>query len=330
MRKRSLAAAVVVALALAPGTLVRTAIPRGDEIDLSIVAIDDLPEATSNDGFTREGVWELSSARLDFGGYSALLALGADTLRAFSDRGRILTFPAPGGSSPFATRFATLWNRGELGATVPDSEAATRDPATGDYWVAFENTHSLIRYSRASEFEAARLPPEWQGWYENSGVEAMARLPDGRFLVLPERADTGFLYPSDPAQEVAPLAFRFAVPEDYNPTDMAALPDGRVLVLLRKLDRAFPPFAAAIAVADPRTVEEGGELEIRLLADLTTILPRENYEALELAGVGEDGTIGLWLMSDDNLSAFQRTLLARIGWAGDAPWRKAHEKAREG
>ena len=43
MRKRSLAAAVVVALALAPGTLVRTAIPRGDEIDLSIVAIDDLP-----------------------------------------------------------------------------------------------------------------------------------------------------------------------------------------------------------------------------------------------------------------------------------------------
>ncbi len=330
MRKRNLAAAIVVALALAPGTLVRTAIPRGDAIDLSIAAIDDLPEATSHDGFTSEGVWELSSARLDFGGYSALLVLGADTLRAFSDRGRILSFPAPGGSSPFATRFSNLWDRGELDGTVPDIEAATRDPATGNYWIAFENTHSLIRYSRASEFEAARLPPEWQGWYENGGVEAMARLPDGRFLVLPERDDTGFLYPSDPAQEVEPLAFHFAVPRDYNPTDMAALPDGRVLVLLRKLERAVPPFASAIAIADPRELEDGGTLELGLLTDLTTILPRENYEALALAGVAEDSTVQLWLMSDDNLSAFQRTLLARLDWAGDTTWRKAHEKAREG
>lgn len=330
MRKRRLVAAAALLVAVAPGTLVRTTIPRGDEIDLAIEAIDDGPDMVSQHGFTREGLWQLSSARLDFGGYSALLVSGNDRLLAFSDRGTSLAFGAPDGLSTVEPRFAGVSDRGPLGSMVPDIEAATRDPASGAYWIAFENTHSLIRYSRGGAFEAARLPAEWQGWYENSGAEAMARLPDGRFLVLPERDSTGFLYPADPVQEVEPLAFRFVVPEDYNPTDMTALPDGRVLVLLRKLDWAVPPFASALALADPRGLEDGGVLELRLLLDLDAILPRENYEALALTGVEEDGTMQLWLMSDDNLSALQRTLLARLGWTGDDEWRKAHEKAREG
>lgn len=327
MNKPRLAAAVAMALALAPGTLVRTAIPTGEDIDLAISAIDNVPERSSHDGFTREGLWELSSARLDFGGYSALLVPEADRLQAFSDRGTVLTFSAPGSHLPLCARFGSLRNRGELGAMVPDLEAATRDRATGDYWLAFENTHSLIRYSRAGEFEAARLPPEWQDWPPNSGVEAMARLADGRFLVLPERGDTGLLYPSDPVEAAEPLAFRLAVPNDYSPTDMAALPDGRVLVLLRKLGWSVPPFESALALADPRALDGGGALELVVLADLGPILPRENYEALALAGIGEDGTISLWLMSDDNLSAFQRTLLARLSWAGDEEWRRAPAKS---
>jgi len=325
MRKRRLAAALLLAIGLAPGTLLRTDIPRGNEVDLSISVVDDLPDTVSSDGFTRSGIWQLSSGRLDFGGYSALLVLGGDTLRAFSDRGRILTFPAPNGSSTARTHFANMWNRGALSATVADIEAATRGPASGVYWVAFESTHSLIRYSLASEFEAARIPPEWQGWSENAGVEAMAWLPDGRFIVMPERATTGFLYPSDPVEEVEPLTFRFAIPGDYNPTDMAALPDGRVLILLRKLDWGLPPFTSAIAIADPRALEEGEELPIQILVQLDSILPRENYEALAVSGVADDGTVGLWLMSDDNFASFQRTLLVHVDWREGG----AHEKARE-
>ncbi len=325
MRRRRLAAAALIAVALAPGTFWRSQIPGGVDVQLSVSAISDLPAAASSSGFTREGVWQLSSPRIDFGGYSALLVLDESTLRAFSDRGKMLTFAAPGRRQARDARIANVWDRGELSQTVPDIEATTRDPATGDYWLAFENTHSLIRFTVASGYAASRRPPEWQGWYANSGVEAMARLPDGRFIVLPERAATGFLYPSDPAEDVEPLAFDFTIPGDYNPTDMAALPDGRVLVLLRRLGWGVPPFASAIAIADPRELEDGAMLEINLLVDLATILPRENYEALALAGVEADGTIQLWLMSDDNLSAFQSTLLARLSWAGDAQWRKSHE-----
>ncbi len=326
MRRRKLAVALVIALALAPGTLVRTAIPKGPVIDLTVTPLADLPDARQSGGFHRLGAWELNSPRIDFGGYSALLVPGGKTLRAFSDRGNQLTFTAPDQPLGQEVRSTFVWNRGEFSNTLADIEAATRDPVTSDYWLAFENSNAVIRYTIASELGATRAPPEWQGWPENSGAEAMARLPDGAFLVLPERSTTGFLYPSDPTGDVEPVAFEFAVPGGYHPTDMAALPDGRVLVLLRQVVWSVPPFATAIALADPRDLADGDTLDLTLLVELEAILPRENYEALALAGVAKDGTVQLWLMSDDNLSAFQRTLLAKLSWREpDA----AHEKARE-
>ena len=326
MKRRRLIAGIVLALMLAPGTLLRTQIPSGSTADLIISRVADLPDKASNGGFTRMGVWELSSSRIEFGGYSALLVLGDTTLRAFSDRGKRLTFAAPGQPQEREVRFASVWDRGDLSPTVPDIEAATRDPETGDYWLAFENTHAVIRNDIASKFVQSRRPPAWQDWPENGGAEAMARLPDGRFIILPERDSTGLLYPSDPTDEVEPVRFDFAIPGGYNPTDMAALPDGRVLVLLRQLEWGWPPFATAIAIADPRGLTDGAVLDLDIVVRLETILPRENYEALALASVQEDGAVSLWLMSDDNLSAFQRTLLAKISWREkDA----GHEKARE-
>ncbi|WP_120076191.1 esterase-like activity of phytase family protein [Aurantiacibacter odishensis] len=325
MKRRKLAAALLVTLALAPGTLVRTQIPTGSEVDLSVSAVEDLPALASIGGFTRKGVWELSNSRIDFGGYSAMLVLGEDTLRLFSDRGKMLTLASPDGPRTREPRVATVWDRGPLSATLPDIEAAARDPATGDYWLAFENTNAVVRFSVASGYLASRQPPEWQHWPDNSGAEAMARLPDGRFLVLPESDSVGLLHPSDPTDDLKPLAFRFAVPEGYSPTDMAALPDGRVLVLLRQVAWAVPPFATAIAIADPTGLEEGETLDLELLIRLEDILPRENYEALAVDGVDADGTVRLWLASDDNIASFQRTLLARLDWDPDF----AHEKARE-
>lgn len=326
MRRRRLVVAALVALALAPGTFVRTHIPIGTDVDVTFTRVTDLPEMRESGGFTREGVWELHSQNINFGGYSALLMLDSGLLRAFSDRGSRLTFSAPGQRAVRETRFAFVWNRGTLRHTQPDIEAATRDPATGDYWLAFEQNHAIIRYSLASDFEAARQPPEWQNWDANGGVEAMARLPDGRLLVLPERDATGLLYGGDPTADIAPLQFQYSVPDGYSPTDLTVLPDGRVLVLLRQVTWAVPPFSCAIAIADPRRLEEGGTLDLELLARLETILPRDNYEALAFAGVQSDGTVQLWLMTDDNLASFQRTLLAKLIWREpDA----AHEKARE-
>ncbi|RIV86500.1 hypothetical protein D2V07_07155 [Aurantiacibacter zhengii] len=315
---------------LSPGVFFRTPIPDYDAIELSITPLTgiDLPGQAS--GFVRIGVWELDSRRADFGGFSAILVTDDGAVRAFSDRGKHLTFTAPGHTATRAPLYQTI-DRGGLSNRKPDIESATGDPATGDYWLGIEQFHSLIRFSADGEYEAARAPSEWQGWDMNAGAEAMARLPDGRFLVLPEGRRTGLLYPSDPVGKIAPTRFTFAVPGGYSSTDMAALPDGRVLILLRQIAWGIPPFESALAIADPATIADGGSLDIDLLIDLDTIVPSENYEGLALAGDAGDGAVHLWLIADDNLASFQRTLLVHLAWREDAvalPPGSTHEKAR--
>ncbi|WP_340588278.1 esterase-like activity of phytase family protein [Erythrobacter alti] len=327
-RKRRLIAAILLAVALAPGTLVRTDIPDRHVLSLGMAELTELPESERYGGFTREGVWELASPNLDFGGYSALLVLdNGERLRAFSDRGTSLTFARPESPGEFESSFAHVWNRGRLSRTVPDIEAATRDAATGDYWLAFESDHAVIRYSRASELEALREPPEWRDWRVNAGAEAMARLPDGRFIVLPEDGLTGLLYPGDPTRDAEPIRFHVALPGGLVPTDMAALPDGRVMVLMRRVSWGWPPFTAALGIADPNGLQDGDLLEVAQLLDLDRLLPPENYEGLAVQQQA-NGSHVLWIIADDNLASFQRTLLAKLVWDGHLP--QAQEKAREG
>ncbi len=329
-RGRRVAAAAMLAVALAPGTFVRTAIPDRQVQGLQVAALTDLPEEATDRGFSREGVWHLTSPNLKFGGYSALLLIGDGTAaRAFSDRGTMMTFSLPGAPQPNNAELSNGPERGRLGKNIPDIEAATRDPATGDYWLAFEGVHSIIRYDETGALRNLRAPPEWSGWAQNSGAEAMARLPDGRFLILPERRRSALLYPSDPTGEGTPLRFTVDLPGDFAPTDLAALPDGRVLVLLRRVARAWPPFTAALGIADPAAIEDGGELKVELVADLDRILPRENYEGLA-AELRADGSYTVWIISDDNLASFQRTLLVKLIWDGSTAddLAIAHEKAR--
>ncbi|WP_052768895.1 esterase-like activity of phytase family protein [Aurantiacibacter marinus] len=326
-RKRRIAAAAALAIMLAPGTFLRTAIPVQRTNALYAASVEDLPDLVGANGFTREGVWHLTSPNIDFGGFSALLVLeGAGRLRSFSDRGSSMTFVPPDDARDSDVRFGNVWNRGRLSKDVPDIEAATRDPATGDYWVAFENGNSVIRYSRSSAFLALREPPEWSDWAANSGAEAMERLPDGRFLVLPESSRQGLLHPGDPTLDTEAMRFSVALPGDFAPTDLSALPDGRVLVLLRRVAVGWPPFTAALGIADPRSLDEGGVLDVDLVLELASLVPRENYEGLAVEQ-RPDGAYTVWLIADDNLASFQRTLLVKLGWDGAAP--SAHEKARE-
>jgi hypothetical protein len=327
-RRRRLTFALLLALALAPGTLLRTQVPEQRVNILSVSPVADLPDAGEANGFRREGVWELDSPNIDFGGYSALLVLAnRGLLRTFSDRGVMMTFAMPETAQAGHVSFAGMRERGHLSRFNPDIESATRDDASGTYWIGYEGRHAVIRYRADGTREAMREPPEWTGWPHNAGAEAMARLPDGRFLVLPEGNGGGLLYPGDPTLDASAIRFGLTLPQDFDVTDIAALPDGRVLVLLRRLSRAYPPFSAALAIADPAGLTEGGELVAEQVLDLDSLLPRENYEGLAVAPQ-EDGSLTVWIIADDNLASFQRTLLAKLAWTPPAA-ASTHEKARE-
>ncbi len=271
------------------------------------------------DGLTIAGSWHLTSPHGGFGGYSALVALPGGRLIAYSDIGPALHFPDPS-TGPGPIRFEEVPQDPESEETGTDIEAATRDPVSGTAWLAFEGWNGIRAFRPGAEHPATAQPEAMRDWPENGGPEAMARLPDGRFIVLAERDGTfsrqpgeGLLFPGDPLAGAEPMRFALHGGGGFQPTDMAVLPDGRVLILLRTLDFGWPPFRGRLMLADPADIAPGRPWDWRLLAELDSPLPRENYEGLTIAPA-EDGGATIWLIADDNRSPMQRTLLLKLHW----------------
>jgi hypothetical protein len=311
MRRGRLLGALGLALLCAPGTFLRTPMPdempepKGPERVAG-------PSATSDPAWRVEGVWRYRADHRFFGGYSALLAIEGGRLRAFSDRGARFTFPEPdagadaAGASPIVLQPVAEGFEEDL----KDIESATLDPASGRYWLGFEGTHAFHRYTSANQPDGLRVIEDEVDWPDNGGMEAMLRLSDGRFMVLPEGGEEGLLYPSDPVDGGKPEAFAFRRPvESYAATDLAQLPDGRVLLLMRDTVLALPPFDTLLAIAPPPRAGETWAPRVALRLD--AVIPSDNYEGLTTRTLA-DGRVAVWIVSDDNLSVLQRTLLAKL------------------
>ncbi|WP_374407362.1 esterase-like activity of phytase family protein [Pelagerythrobacter sp.] len=306
---------MIVALLAAPGTWLRT--PVSDDFRPILAITPVAVEQRRTGDFTLEGVWELASGNAHFGGYSALLALPDGRLLAASDRGRYLRF-APPGAAPRPPEFGAIGGGVELTKYLVDVEAMTGDPARERIWLAYEGSNTIARYGPALTEGETVAPSAMRGWSSNSGPESLARMADGRFLVLEEgrpgsRPDhRALLFPGDPVAGAEPAQFRYLPPEGFRPVDAAPLPDGRVLILHRKVALDLPsPFTSAIALADPRTIRAGGEWHGEVIGTIAEQLPRDNFEGIAVAP-GADGGLTVWLISDDNNSAFQRTLLYEL------------------
>lgn len=312
-RKRRVIAALILAVLCAPGTFLRSDIGwvAPEAIALARIASE---SETGVPGWKVAGVWQYRGDGLLFGGFSALVALPDNRLMAFSDRGARFTFDEP--DSPGTLREVVRQPLGaRSGGVIDDIEAATRDPATGTYWLGFENVHGIVRYSPDHQPTGARpLDGRALGWSSNSGVEALTRLADGRFAMIGERKRTGFAFAGDPVERGGYEAFAYAPPApDHATVDMAQLPDGRVLLLLRNFTLAagVPPFESKIAIGPAPMAKSEKPWAPRIALDLAGIVPRENYEGIALREE-KDGRVAVWLIADDNLAWFQRTLVVKL------------------
>jgi hypothetical protein len=316
-RKRLLAIVLVAALA-APGTWLRTPLSEDARPILHAIPLD--PGTTRAGELAIEALWRLESPNLHFGGYSALLALPDGRLLAASDRGRYLRFAPPGEGSRLP-EFGAIGGEVELTKYMVDVEALAGDPARDRIWAAYEGSNSIVRYGPALGEGVSVEPPAMRGWSSNSGPETLVRLGDGRFVAIEEgrpdrpRGDyRALLFPGDPVEGGEPAAFRFAPPDGYHPVDAAPLPDGRVLILNRRIVIALPySFETAIVVADPREIREGAVWTGRTIGSIADPLPVDNFEGIATVPRA-DGSVTVWLISDDNSSAFQDTLLYRLRW----------------
>ena len=314
MSKRRVAAALGVALLVAPGTWLRTHVPETLSADIALKRFE-VSSETGTPDWELAGVWQYSTGPdLRFGGFSAIMAIEDNKLVAFSDRGTRFTITEP--DSPLETAADRVLSfqsvARERGDWFWDIEAATRDPATGDYWLSYEIVHTIHRFSDASEPEEIRELDDEVSWTSNAGAEAMVRLSDGRFLVLAEGKREAMIFAGDPAEGADFETVPFVTPAaSYVVTDLAQLPDGRVLLLMRNLAWSWPPFDSLIAIADPPPPGSTDPWEPKVALRFDNIIPNENYEGLTVREM-PDGRVAVWVIADDNIAAIQRSLLVKL------------------
>ncbi|WP_239017877.1 esterase-like activity of phytase family protein [Sphingomonas aracearum] len=263
------------------------------------------------------GGWQLSGSDPAFGGYSAiatdgrrftLLGDGGNWLR-FSFDGRRIGSAAsgalPGGPG-------TGWDKRDR-----DSESLAIDPASGAAWVGFEYHNMIGRFTPGlAKITALRRVPEMRRWPRNGGAESLVRLPDGRFLALAEakkgargKGRQGLVFAGDPTRPGPSFAFTYLPPTGYEPSDATLLPDGRLIVLNRafRLPYSFPVIVTEIPAG---AVRPGAIVRPTEVARLEAPIISDNYEGVAATREGSD-TI-LWIVSDDNQSRLQRTLLLKF------------------
>jgi len=310
-----------VALGLAPGTWLRSPARLVDHQAPVIFTPLALPQINAGEAALLRG-WRMTSANEHFGGFSALAAIDGQTLVSASDRGRILHLSLGDPATP-AARMERLGDKAQPDKRLTDVESMAFDPVSGTFWIGYEGVNAIERLDR--NFGAAQRvqPPQMRNWPANKGAEAMARLNDGRFIVLAEgnpgwnwdeREFPGLLFPADPLGAREALSFRFSAPPGYRPVDMVQIPDGRMVILLRKLHWQLPPrFSIKLVVADLDGIKPGGLWHGRQIAAIKPPLPSDNYEGLAM-WPRADGSLNLWIISDDNGAAFQNTYLLQMRW----------------
>lgn len=314
-------AILLVLLGLAPGLIWRSPIgPERLDQTVSVRRLT-LPSRCCAVGpVTVDQAWQITSRNSFFGGYSALLSPAGERLLALSDNGMLLDMPVPRADGTFAARIGAAVTVRPRRKGCCDVESATRDPRSGQIWLAFEGSGAIQRRRADLSMDGEVRPAAMRAWPGNQGAEAMTRLPDGRFILVSEafgsrwtrRGHPTLVFAGDPQNGADPAAFTFAGFPGYRPTDMAALPDGRVLIVMRRLVWPFPArFAVRLMVADPRGIRASREWPAIDLGEVAPPLPLENYEGLALVPQA-DGTVTGWLISDDNAAALQRTLLLRL------------------
>jgi hypothetical protein len=329
MRVKRIFLAGLLALGLAPGTFVRSALPAPDYASpVMITRLD--TEPLRSGPLVLEGAWQLKSDNDHFGGYSALVEWRPGLLLAANDAGRLMKLPRPDRSTD-PVELDKFLNFERADKTRVDIESLTRDPATGQIWAGLEWAQQIIRFGPRLQRQEQVRPAEMKDWGGNSGPESLVRLRDGRFVVIEEQASgaglhEALIFPGDPTDGASPVRFIFKGREDYRPADAALLPNGKLVVLLRGVRWALPPqFPALLVIADPAGIEKDAVLESRFLARIDAPFPSDNFEGMTVIDEG-DGSWALWLISDDNFTRYQRTLLLKLRW--DLGQAQARQKAR--
>lgn len=267
------------------------------------------------------GGLEMHSEDPEFGGFSGLEVLDDGRLIAISDaadwfEARLIL--DEDGALVGMTDVRSTAMRDETGAVFAskdagDSEGLAQLP-DGRFAVSFEQTQSVRLYdiNRDGPFGAAQGGPVLAGLSQmprNVGLEAISSAANGDLVIGAEGSGgaTPIWRARLDAQAPAPVSAHYPLPRGYSLTSLDRLPDGGFVAL----ERFYAPVIGARAriTRFPEDTEAGqAEIEPEELGQLAPPMPVDNFEGISAVRMA-DGVTRIYVVSDDNFSDRQRTLL---------------------
>jgi hypothetical protein len=274
----------------------------------------------------------LTSSFRGFGGLSALrLDARGERIVALSDRGswftgrivyqgREMTGLADVEAAPLlGADSKPLASRGWF-----DSEALAFDGGTA--YVGFERVNQIVKFDFGRDGVRAlgqpiAVPPALRRLPSNKGLESLVFVPKGQplagtLIAISERgldADRniiGFLIGGK-----TPGAFAVRRTENYDVSDALLLPSGELLIVERKFSWIEGVHIRIRRIA-LRTLAPGATVDGPAIFEADLGHEIDNMEGLD-AHVDDAGDTVLTMISDDNFSMLQRTLLLQFTLATD-------------
>jgi hypothetical protein len=332
---RASALAAILALALIPAVAQspRVADLATHRIEIHAQAIESFdprdPKKTRFGALTFRGGLVLESAYKDFGGLSGLrVSADGAHLLAVTDKGNWLRARIVyRGKTPIAIADADMAPiLGPDGRPLKrrgwyDTEALALD--NGIAYVGIERVNQIVRFDIGKDGLGARgqplaVPGGMKLLPHNQSIECVEVAPNngplaGSLVSISEQGlDTGgnlmsFLIGSTPG------VFSLKRTDEFDVSDCAATPDGRLLVLERRFSwirgLAMRIRSVPFAAIKPGALVDGPEL---IVAD--TGFQIDNMEGLSVHR-DASGALVLTIISDDNFSPLQRTVLLQFALA---------------
>lgn len=319
-----------------PPVFAKPAIPleRPIAVRVSVIRFTfdrDHPEKTKFGRLVFRGGLNIFARSTHFGGFSGLaLDPSGGSLLAISDAGSWMRARLDydgrrlkGLSS--VTMGPILGKDGKPLRTVSKQDAegfalTSGDTSQGTALVSFERDHRIMRYPFTPDrfgppTGIIPLPKAARGMSGNLGLEAIATIRAGRLkgtvVAFSERLKDargnlkGWLIggPTPGTLTIRRLS-------GFDITDAAGLPDGG-LVLLERRFRYSEGVKMRIRRIKAKDLRRGTLIGGEVLLEATDILNIDNMEAITVHRARDGATI-LTLMSDDNFSAFQRSLIMQF------------------
>ncbi len=191
--------------------------------------------------------------------------------------------------------------------------------ADGVAYLAIERSQEVMRFDWAKDGVGARgrpvpVPAEAKQFPRNKGLEAVGVAPPrsplaGAVVVIAERAALDEGAPTRGFILTGPRrgAFDVARSGEYEPTDLAFLPTGDMLLLERRFS-ILRGIAARIRRIAAGALAPGASVDGPVIFEADGAYQLDNMEGIALHRE-TDGTVVVTLISDNNFSVLQRTLL---------------------